>query len=119
MNASISRNKTRQTIRQSGKTVHIAMPIGSFPIRYQSNSTMAGQAPVSAEKNLGNRWVADDHLCQRWYRWRDAKQYRFKLQRVGATVYWPRNDGLSGSATIREPATTLRPTSPGGVASRS
>jgi hypothetical protein len=31
----------------------------------------------------------------------DAKQYCFKLQRVGAAVHWLRDDGLSG--TVRWP----------------
>jgi hypothetical protein len=97
----------------SGKTVHIATSIGSFPIRYKSNGTMTGQAPVfvaslGGENDSGKWWVVEDRLCQRWYQWLDAKQYCFKLQRVGATVYWLRDDGLSGTATIREPVTRLR-----------
>lgn len=103
----------------SGKTVLIETPIGSFPVRYESNGTMTGRAPVFAasfgggEKDSGKWWVSDDRLCQRWSRWLDAKQYCFKLRRAGATVHWLRDDGLSGTATIREPATTQRPTSPG------
>ena len=89
----------------SGKTVHIATSVGSFPIRYKSNGTMTGQAPVfvaslGGESDSGKWWVVDDRLCQRWQRWLDAKQYCFKLQRVGAAVHWWRNDGLTGTATI-------------------
>ena len=66
---------------------------------------MTGQAPafvasLGTEKDRGQWWVADDCLCQRWYRWLDAKQYCFKLQRIGgATVHWLRDDGVSGTAT--------------------
>lgn len=98
----------------SGRTVLIETPIGSFPICYRRDGTMTGQAPafvasLGTEKDRGQWWVADDCLCQRWYRWLDAKQYCFKLQRIGAaTVHWLRDDGVSGTATIRAPVTRLQ-----------
>jgi hypothetical protein len=104
-----------ETLRQavSGRTVLIATPIGSFPIRYKSNGTMTGRA-LAAVENLkierdgGRWWIADDRLCQRWHQWLDAKQYCFKLQRAGTIVHWLRDDGLSGTAIIREPVMRLR-----------
>ena len=93
----------------SGRIVLIETPIGSFPIRYKNNGTMTGQAPafvpsLGTESDRGQWWIADDRLCQRWDHWLDAKRYCFKLRRVGATVYWLRDDGLSGTATIRAPS---------------
>ncbi len=78
---------------------------------------MTAQAPgfvpsLGTERDRGQWWIADDRLCQRWDQWLDTKQYCFKLRRVDATVSWLRDDGLSGTAMIREPARTLRPTSP-------
>ena len=107
---------TGEALRQavSGRTVLLETPIGSFPIRYRRDGTMTGQAPafvasLGTEKDRGQWWVADDCLCQRWYRWLDAKQYCFKLQRIGgATVHWLRDDGVSGTATIRAPVTRLQ-----------
>lgn len=63
---------------------------------------MTGQAPMFVATLWGasKLWVVDDRLCQRWQRWLDAKQYCFKLQRVGAAVHWSRDDGLTGTATI-------------------
>jgi hypothetical protein len=89
----------------SGKTVHIETPIGLFPIHYKSNGSMTGKAPVfvaslGGESDSGKWWIIGDRLCQRWHRWLDAKQYCFKLQRVGANVHWSRDDGLTGTATI-------------------
>lgn len=108
-------NLTGEALRQavSGRTVLIEAPIGTFLIRYESDSTMTGQAPtlvasLGSEKDQGQWWVTDDRLCQRWYRWLDAKQYCFRLQRAGATVHWLRDDGLSGTATIRAPVSRLR-----------
>ena len=101
----------------SGKTVRIETPIGLFPIHYRGNGTMTGQAPgfvpsLGTESDRGHWWIADDRLCQRWHQWLDTKQYCFKLRRVGATVFWLRDDGLSGTAMISEPARTVRPMSP-------
>ena len=107
---------TGQALRQvvSGRTVLLDTPIGPFPIRYRRDGTMTGQAPgfvasLGTETDRGHWWVADGRLCQRWHRWLDAKQYCFKLQRVGAAVHWLRDDGLSGTATIRAtPVARLR-----------
>ncbi len=104
-----------EALRQavSGRTVLIATTIGSFPIRYKNNGTMTGRTPafvasLGTERDRGRWWIVDDSLCQRWYRWLGAKRYCFKLQHVGAIVYWLRDDGLSGTATIREPVARLR-----------
>jgi hypothetical protein len=101
---------TGDALRQavSGKTVLIATPIGAFPICYNSNGTMTGRAPVfvpslGTKRDRGQWWIADDRLCQRWYRWLAAKRYCFKLQHAGPTVHWLRDDGLSGTATIASP----------------
>ena len=107
----LSGEALRQAV--SGRTVLIETPIGPLPIRYRSDGTMAGLAPaivpsLGTEKDRGQWWIADNRLCQRWYRWLDAKQYCFKLHRIGATVHWLRDDGLSGTAIIREPVTRLR-----------
>jgi len=106
---------TGEALRQvvSGRTVLLDTPIGPFPIRYRRDGTMTAQAPgfvasLGTEKDRGQWWVADGRLCQRWHRWLDAKQYCFKLHRVGAAVHWLRDDGLSGTATIHEPAPRLR-----------
>jgi len=103
---------TGEALRQavSGRTVLIATAIGSLPIRYKSNGTMTGQAPafvasLGTERDRGRWWIADDRLCQRWYLWLAAKRYCFKLQHVRGIVHWLRDDGLSGTATIREPVT--------------
>ena len=106
---------TGEALRQavSARTVLIETPIGAFPIFYKSDGTMTDPAPafvasLGTEKDRGQWWVAKDRLCQRWHRWQDAKRYCFKLQRVGAAVHWLRDDGLSGTATIRAPVMRLR-----------
>ena len=104
-----------EALRQavSARTVLIATAMGSFRIRYNSDGTMMGRAPalvagLGTERDRGRWWIADDSLCQRWHQWLGAKRYCFTLQHVGAIVYWVRDDGLSGTATIREPVARLR-----------
>lgn len=106
---------TGEALREavSDRTVLIETPIGSFPIRYKGDGTMAGQAPLfvaslGTQKDNGQWWIAGDRLCQRWHQWLYAKPYCFSLQRIGSTVHWLRDDGLSGTATIRVPMTRLR-----------
>lgn len=101
---------TGEALRQavSGRTVLIQTPVGSFPVRYKGDGTMAGQAPVlvaslGTQKDNGQWWITGDRLCQRWYQWLDARPHCFSLRRIGATVHWLRDDGLSGTATIRTP----------------
>jgi hypothetical protein len=84
--------------------VLLETPIGSFPIFYKSDGTMTDQAPafvasLGSEKDRGQWCVAKDPLCQRWHQWLDAKQYCFKLQRVGAAVHWLRDDGYGERET--------------------
>lgn len=106
---------TDEALRQSvsDRTVLIQTPVGSIPIRYKGDGTMSGQAPLfvaglGTQKDYGQWWIAGDRLCQRWHRWLDAKAHCFRLQRIGGTVHWLRDDGLSGTATIRLPVTRLR-----------
>ena len=60
------------------------------------------------ERDWGQWWIADDSLCQRWTPWLDAKRYCFTLQHAVVLIYWLRDDGLSGTATIREPIARKR-----------
>jgi hypothetical protein len=89
----------------SGKTVHLATPMGGLPIRYQTDGTMSGSAGTLAAytgslTDRGRWWVVADKLCQRWNSWLGGKSHCFTLRQQGGTVHWTRDDGLSGVATI-------------------
>jgi hypothetical protein len=89
-----------EALRQavSGKTVLIATPIGSFPIRYNSNGTMTGRAPAFVA-SVGTKRASLPALVPM------ARRQTILLQAgaCGPTVYWLRDDGLSGTATIASP----------------
>lgn len=91
----------------AGRTVFLSTPIGSLPIQYRSNGTMAGTVSVllsnytGSKQDRGRWWIAGDRLCQRWSKWLGGKSYCYTMRKVGNTkVHWNRNDGKSGIATI-------------------
>jgi hypothetical protein len=97
-----------QTLKSAlaGKTVHLDTPFGvGIPITYHGNGLMSGKAGLleyilGAETDRGRWWVADGKLCQKWFKWLDAQPSCMRLTRDGDKIYWRRDDGLSGTATI-------------------
>jgi hypothetical protein len=98
------------TLRQaiSGKTVFIKISGFELPVTYAANGRMSGKMSAAVAsfsrgdgaQDRGKWWVAGDKLCQQWSSWMDGKSYCYRLSRDGATVFWVRNDGRSGTARI-------------------
>src|SRR5262249_37480761 len=97
-----------ETLRPAltGKTVSIDTPYGvAIPVTYHGNGLMSGKAGIleyflGAEADRGRWWVADGKLCQKWVKWLDARRSCMRLWRDGDKIFWRRDDGLSGTATI-------------------
>jgi len=95
----------KQTL--AGRTVQLDTPFGvSIPISFQPNGLMSGKAGVltyflGAESDRGRWWVADGKLCQKWFKWLDAQPNCMRLAKDGHTLFWRRDDGMSGTATIQ------------------
>jgi len=90
----------------SGRTIELDTPLGGLPISYRIDGTMRGKAEhlaayTGSAQDSGIWWIAANKLCQRWQKWLDGKSYCFTLQQQGRAVQWTRNDGLTGTATIR------------------
>ena len=90
----------------SGRTIELNTPLGGLPISYRMDGTMRGKAEnlaayTGSTQDSGIWWIAANKLCQRWQRWLDGKPYCFTLQQQGRAVQWTRNDGVTGTATIR------------------
>jgi hypothetical protein len=89
-----------------GKSIHLDTPFGVVvPITFHGNGLMSGKAGILAyllggEADKGRWWVADGKLCQKWFKWLDAQPSCMRLQQDGKKLYWQRDDGLSGTATI-------------------
>jgi hypothetical protein len=90
----------------AGKTVHLDTPFGvAIPITYQPNGRMFGKAGLleyflGASADRGRWWVAEGKLCQKWFKWLDAQPSCMRLTQDGRRLFWVRDDGLSGTATI-------------------
>jgi hypothetical protein len=90
----------------SGRTIELNTPLGGLPISYRMDGTMRGKAEnlayyTGSTQDSGIWWITANKLCQRWHKWLDGKSYCFTLQQQGRAVQWTRNDGLTGTATIR------------------
>jgi hypothetical protein len=90
----------------SGRTIELNTPMGGLPISYRMDGTMRGKAEnlayyTGSTQDSGIWWITANKLCQRWHKWLDGKSYCFTLQQQGRAVQWTRNDGLTGTATIR------------------
>ena len=90
----------------SGRTIELNTPLGGLPISYRMDGTMRGKAENLAYYTGSTQdsciwWITSNKLCQRWHKWLDGKSYCFTLQQQGRAVQWTRNDGLTGTATIR------------------
>lgn len=104
--ASLSEQEIRQTI--SGKRIYLKTPLGGeFPLYYRTNGRVDGSGEAVGlgrfmqPKDEGRWWVRGDRLCQKWESWYDGKQFCFTLSRGdGNTLFWQRDDGLSGRARI-------------------
>jgi hypothetical protein len=94
----------KQTL--AGKTVRLDTPFGvAIPITFHGNGLMSGKAGVleyllGADADRGRWWVVDDRLCQKWFKWLDAQPSCMRLQQEGQRIFWERDDGLNGTATI-------------------
>jgi hypothetical protein len=96
------------TLRQAlaGKSVHLDTPFGvAIPITFHGNGLMSGRAGalqyfLGAEADRGRWWVEEGKLCQKWFKWLDAQPSCMSLQQDGQRIFWQRDDGLSGTATI-------------------
>jgi len=88
------------------KTVQLDTPFGvAIPITFYKNGLMSGKAGVleyflGAGVDRGRWWVADGKLCQKWFKWLDAQPSCMQVQRDGQRIFWQRDDGVSGTATI-------------------
>ena len=57
---------------------------------------------LGASKDRGRWWVASDQLCYKWFRWFDAEPRCLAIRQEAKQLFWQRDDGESGTATIME-----------------
>jgi hypothetical protein len=90
----------------SGSTIELDTPFSAtLSIRFSEDGLMAGQSPklavyLGAAKDRGRWWVKNDRLCYKWFRWFEAEPHCLSVRVQDDRVFWRRDDGRNGTATI-------------------
>lgn len=95
----------------AGSLVEIDTPLGTkLPVRFGTDGLVSAQAGelaplLGSEKDRGRWWVDNDKICTKWFRWFDAEVRCIQVSQDGTRLYWRKDDGETGTATlIEEPA---------------
>lgn len=92
----------------TGSLMAIDAPMGqTIPIRFGQDGLISGEAGIlaavlGARKDRGRWWVADDHLCLKFFRWFDAKERCITVRMDGNKLWWSEPSGENGTATLVE-----------------
>jgi len=102
--SALSGAEIKQTV--AGAVFAVDTPMGStLPISYGEDGRMSAEAGAlayllgSATDN-GTWWISANRLCQKWRRWFDGAVHCLRLSQEGTRVFWRRDDGESGTASI-------------------
>lgn len=97
----------------TGTRVELDTPLGTkIPVQFTGDGLMTGQAGslasvLGAAKDRGRWWVKGDRLCTKWFRWFDAEEQCLVIHVKDERVFWRRDDGKKGTATIVERPTIV------------
>jgi len=97
----------------SGSVLELDTPLGTtVSIRFNRDGLMSGDAKelaslLGAATDRGRWWVASNRLCYKWFRWFDAETRCLVVSREAKRIFWQRDDGENGTATIVEEGQTL------------
>lgn len=92
----------------TGSRIELDTPLGTtIPVQFTDDGLMSGNAGslasvLGAAKDRGRWWVKDDRLCTKWFRWFDAEEQCLTIHMQDERVFWRRDDGKKGTATIVE-----------------
>ena len=97
----------------TGSRIELDTPLGTtIPVQFTNDGLMSGQAGslasvLGAAKDRGRWWVKGDRLCTKWFRWFDAEEQCLTIHLKDERVFWRRDDGKKGTATIVERPTIV------------
>ena len=92
-----------------GSVLKLDTPLGMVvPIKFGGDGLMSGDAGqlasyLGSQKDRGRYWLAQDRICYKWFRWFSGEQHCLTIQRDGQRIFWQRDDGETGTATLEEP----------------
>jgi len=91
-----------------GSVLKLDTPLGMVvPIKFDGDGLMSGDAGqlasyLGSQKDRGRYWLAEDRICYKWFRWFSGEQHCLAIQRDGQRIFWQRDDGETGTATLEE-----------------
>ncbi|MBX9589417.1 MAG: SH3 domain-containing protein [Hyphomonadaceae bacterium] len=97
----------------AGAVIEVDTPLGTrLPVHLSEDGRLKGEARglayiLGAPSDIGRWWIAADRLCQRWTRWFGGVVQCLRLSRDGARVFWRRDDGETGTASIITPPPSI------------
>lgn len=90
-----------------GKTIDLDTPLGlPISIHYQGNGLVSATAGAAlaiylgAAADRGRWWIADGRLCQKFFKWLEGETSCLRIRLDGRRIFWARDDGKRGTATI-------------------
>jgi len=92
-----------------GSVLKLDTPLGMVvPIKFGGDGLMSGDAGqlasyLGSQRDRGRYWLTDDRICYKWFRWFSGEQHCLTIQRDGQRIFWQRDDGETGTATLEEP----------------
>jgi hypothetical protein len=101
---------TGQAIKTTlpGSVLKLDTPLGTVvPISFGGNGIMSGDAGelasyLGSQKDRGRYWLTGDRICYKWFRWFSGEQHCLSIARDGKKIFWKRDDGETGTATLEE-----------------
>jgi hypothetical protein len=91
-----------------GSVLKLDTPLGTVvPIKFDGNGLMSGDAGqlasyLGSQKDRGRYWLNEDRICYKWFRWFSGEPHCLAIQRDGQRIFWQRDDGETGTATLEE-----------------
>jgi hypothetical protein len=102
--SALSGDEIKQMV--AGAIFEVDTPLGTkLPISYAEDGRMSAEAGTLAyllgsPTDSGNWWISGHRLCQKWRRWFDGAVHCLRLSQDGARIFWRRDDGETGTASI-------------------
>ena len=106
--SALSGDAIKETV--AGAVFEVDTPLGyKVPVHYSEDGRLRGEARelayiLGSPSDSGRWWVASDRLCQKWIRWFDGAVHCLRLSQDGSRIFWRRDDGETGTASIVTPA---------------
>jgi hypothetical protein len=91
-----------------GSVLKLDTPLGTVvPISFGGNGIMSGDAGrlasyLGSQRDRGRYWLTEDRICYKWFRWFSGEQHCLSIARDGKKIFWKREDGETGTATLEE-----------------